>query len=72
MLVGFENNFNGTTFHHHFCVKIGVKCPEDFFCHSLAPETYSVWGKFLAIDSENLKKEKSTKLEGRKEEIKCG
>ena len=26
-LVGFENNFNDTTFHHHFCVKTGVKCP---------------------------------------------
>jgi hypothetical protein len=23
-LVGFENNFNGTTFHHHFCLKTGV------------------------------------------------
>ena len=22
--MGFRNNFNGTTFHHHFCVKIGV------------------------------------------------
>jgi hypothetical protein len=22
--VGFENNFNGTTFHHHFCLKTGV------------------------------------------------
>jgi hypothetical protein len=22
--VGFENNFNDTTFHHHFCVKTGL------------------------------------------------
>ena len=22
--MGFENNFNGTTFHHHFCLKTGV------------------------------------------------
>jgi hypothetical protein len=22
--VGFETNFNGTTFHHHFCLKTGV------------------------------------------------
>ena len=22
--IGFENNFNGTTFHHHFCLKTGV------------------------------------------------
>ena len=44
-LVRFENNFNGTTFHHHFCVKTGVKCPEEFFWYSLTPETYSdhIW-----------------------------
>ena len=40
-LVGFENNFNGTTFHHHFCLKTGVKCPENFLYYSLAPETYN-------------------------------
>ena len=39
-LVGFKTNFNGTTFLHHFCVKTGVKCPEEFVCYSLAPETY--------------------------------
>ena len=40
-LVEFENNFNGTTVHNHFCIKTGVKCPEEFLCYSLAPETYS-------------------------------
>ena len=39
--VEFENNFNGTIFHHHFCVKTGVKRPEEFLYHSLAVETYS-------------------------------
>ena len=39
---GIKNYLNGTTFHHHFCVKIGLKCPEEFLCYFLAPETYSV------------------------------
>ena len=34
--MGLENNFDGTTFHHHFCVKTGAKCPEEFLCYSLA------------------------------------
>ena len=38
--MGFENNFNGITFYYHFCVKTGVKCPEEFSCYSLALETY--------------------------------
>ena len=42
-LVGFENNFNGTTFHHHLCTKTGVKCPKEFLRYSLALETYSQW-----------------------------
>ena len=40
-IVGFENNFNGTTFHHHFCVKTGVNISAEFLCYSMAPETYS-------------------------------
>ena len=28
---------------HHFCVKNGVKCPEEFFWYSLAPETNREW-----------------------------
>ena len=32
-LVEFENNFNGTTFYHHFCVKTGVKRPEEILCY---------------------------------------
>ena len=42
-LVGFENNFNGTTFHHHLCTKTGVKCPKEFLRYFLALETYSQW-----------------------------
>ena len=39
--MGFENNFNGIYFHHHFYVKTGVRSMYKFLLYYLAPETYS-------------------------------
>ena len=50
--MGFENNFNGTTFQHPFCIKTGVKCPEDFFSYSLALETYGALQCYVKICSQ--------------------
>ena len=38
-LVGFENDFNGTYFHHHFYIKADVKSLQEFLSYYLAPKT---------------------------------
>ena len=44
----FKKKFNGTNFPHHFCIKTGVKGPEEFMLYYVFPSTRSLLGSSTA------------------------